>query len=43
LRPWIIVAEATKPFSTVDTRDKWEDLITSRGYSFAYFDGLNCF
>src|SRR4029077_9685302 len=43
LRPWIIVAEATEPFSTKTTRDKWEHLVTSRGYGFAYFDGLNCF
>jgi FkbM family methyltransferase len=42
-RPWIIVVEATKPFSTVSTRDEWEHLVTNYGYSFAYFDGLNCF
>ena len=24
-------------------REKWEHLITGRGYGFAYFDGLNCF
>jgi FkbM family methyltransferase len=43
VRPWIIVVEATEPFSTVSTRDKWEHLITDHKYSFAYFDGLNCF
>ena len=43
VRPWIIVVEATEPFSTVSARDKWERLITDRGYGFAYFDGLNCF
>jgi FkbM family methyltransferase len=42
-RPWIIVVEATKPFSNVSTRQEWEHLIISHGYSFAYFDGLNCF
>jgi FkbM family methyltransferase len=42
-RPWIIVVEATKPFSTVSSRDEWEHLVTDHGYSFAYFDGLNCF
>jgi hypothetical protein len=42
-RPWIIVVEATKPFSKVSTRSGWEYLITNRGYGFAYFDGLNCF
>ena len=43
VRPWIIVIEATEPFSTVSTRNQWEHLITDRGYGFAYFDGLNCF
>jgi FkbM family methyltransferase len=42
-RPWIIVVEATKPFSKMSTRDEWEHLVTNYGYSFAYFDGLNCF
>jgi FkbM family methyltransferase len=42
-RPWIIIVEATEPRSCVDSRDPWELLVTSRGYSFAYFDGLNCF
>jgi FkbM family methyltransferase len=43
VRPWIILIEATEPFSTVSTRDKWEHRITGHAYSFAYFDGLNCF
>jgi len=43
IRPWIIVVEATEPNSTVLTREKWEHLVTDRGYGFAYFDGLNCF
>jgi FkbM family methyltransferase len=42
-RPWIIIIEATEPFSTVNSRDKWEHLITGQRYSFAYFDGFNCF
>jgi FkbM family methyltransferase len=42
-RPWIIVVEATKPFSMVSSRDEWEHLVTNYGYHFAYFDGLNCF
>ena len=42
-RPWIIVVEATKPFSMVSSRDEWEHLVTNYGYYFAYFDGLNCF
>jgi FkbM family methyltransferase len=43
VRPWIILIEATEPFSTVSTRDNWEHLFTNQGYEFAYFDGLNCF
>ena len=43
VRPWIILIEATEPFSTVSTRDNWEHLVTGQGYQFAYFDGLNCF
>ena len=43
IRPWIIVIEATEPNSTISTRAIWEHLITNRRYSFAYFDGLNCF
>jgi FkbM family methyltransferase len=43
IRPWIIIVEATEPNSTVVTRKEWERLVTNRGYSFAYFDGLNCF
>src|SRR5262245_52763945 len=42
-RPWIIVVEATAPSSQVSTRHSWENLVTERNYSFAYFDGLNCF
>jgi FkbM family methyltransferase len=42
-RPWIVVVEATKPFSTMSTRDEWEHLLTDHNYTFTYFDGLNCF
>jgi FkbM family methyltransferase len=42
-RPWIIVVEATKPFSRASTHAEWERLVTGHGYSFAYFDGLNRF
>ena len=43
LRPWIILIEATEPNSPVTTHHNWEHLLTSRGYEFAYFDGLNRF
>jgi FkbM family methyltransferase len=42
-RPWIVVVEATKPFSRASTHGEWEHLLTGHGYSFAYFDGLNRF
>jgi FkbM family methyltransferase len=42
-RPWIIVIEATKPPSKGNSRDPWEHLLTNHGYSFTYFDGVNCF
>ena len=40
-RPWIILVEATKPLSTEPDFGIWDTLLTSRGYSFVYFDGLN--
>ena len=42
-RPWIILVNATEPNSAVIVRTEWEHLVTSQGYSLAYFDGLNCF
>jgi FkbM family methyltransferase len=42
-RPWIILVEATLPRSPVPNHHLWEDLLTTRGYAFAYFDGLNRF
>ena len=43
VRPWIIVVEATAVLSEVQTHASWEHLLTDRGYSFVYFDGLNRF
>lgn len=43
VRPWIIVVEATAPNSRTLTHHEWEDLVTSRGYGFVWFDGLNRF
>jgi FkbM family methyltransferase len=40
-RPWILVIESTMPTSQEQTYDKWEALLTSARYEFAYFDGLN--
>lgn len=43
IRPWIILVEATVPRSPVTTHHLWDSLLTTRGYRFAYFDGLNRF
>ncbi len=42
-RPWVIVAEATKPNSTEQVHERWEPLLLENGYEFCLFDGLNCF
>jgi FkbM family methyltransferase len=42
-RPWIILAESTKPRSTEQNHHEWEPLLTDRGYEFCLFDGLNRF
>lgn len=43
VRPWIVVIEATLPLSVIETHQEWEHLILQKGYTFAYFDGLNRF
>ncbi len=40
-RPWIIVAEATRPQTSEPTHQSWEPLLTSAGYRFSLFDGLS--
>lgn len=40
-RPWIVLAEATVPNSREENYQRWEPLLLSAGYHFAYFDGLN--
>lgn len=42
-RPWIVLVEATEPRRPVQNHHLWEELLTRRGYQFAYFDGLNRF
>jgi FkbM family methyltransferase len=42
-RPWIILIEAIDPVDQKEIHKDWEDLVLSKGYSFAYFDGLNRF
>ena len=42
-RPWIIVAESTRPRSTEQAHHDWEALLVDQGYEFCLFDGLNRF
>lgn len=42
-RPWILVVEATKPNSTEEVYNQWENSIFDARYSLAYSDGLNRF
>jgi FkbM family methyltransferase len=42
-RPWILVLESTLPNSPEQNHSIWESEVVARGYSFAYFDGLNRF
>lgn len=42
-RPWIVVIECTLPFENIDRHEEWEHIITSYGYEFVYYDGLNRF
>ena len=41
-RPWIVLVEATLPLSQEQSH-AWEPTLTSQGYSFVWFDGLNRF
>lgn len=40
-RPWVLVVEATLPGSRTLNHESWEHLVTSQGYRYAWFDGLN--
>lgn len=42
-RPWIVVVEATRPMSQVESHAEWESVLLDAGYVMAYFDGLNRF
>lgn len=42
-RPWIVVIEATKPNSTQENHNEWEEGVIAADYSLAYCDGLNRF
>jgi FkbM family methyltransferase len=41
--PWVVVVESTLPLQQIPSHERWESMLISRGYSFAYFDGLNRF
>ena len=42
-RPWILVIESTRPNSTNESHEDWEENILFNDYLPAYFDGLNRF
>jgi FkbM family methyltransferase len=50
-RPVVVVVEATVPCSPINPNspeefletNKWETILTDKGYSRSYFDGRNCF
>ena len=42
-RPWILVVESTNPNTTEEVHFKWENIVQSEEYTFAYSDGLNRF
>lgn len=42
-RPWIIVAEATRPQTDEPSYEQWEPALVGAGYRFAMFDGLSRF
>jgi len=40
-RPQVLLVEATEPLTEIASHQRWEGLVTSAGYRFATFDGLN--
>ena len=42
-RPWIVVVEATRPYSTEEVHEAWEPRLLQSDYALAYADGLNRF
>jgi len=42
-RPWIVLVEATEPLSQEQSHAGWESHLTTHGYQFVWFDGLNRF
>jgi FkbM family methyltransferase len=42
-RPWIVVAEATRPNSTEEVYKQWEGMLLAAGYQYVYTDGINRF
>lgn len=42
-RPWVLVVESNLPMSQEQNHETWDGLVVEKGYTFAYFDGLNRF
>ena len=43
VKPWILIIESTRPLTQDPSYQDWEALVLEKGYTFAYFDGLNRF
>jgi len=43
VRPWVLVIEATKPYTSIDSSRSWYDNVINNDYNFVYFDGMNKF
>ncbi len=41
LRPWVMVVEATEPGTMIPCHEKWENILLSNGYEFAFANGIN--
>ncbi len=41
LRPWVMVVEATEPGTVIPCHEKWESILLSNGYEFAFANGIN--
>lgn len=42
-RPWVVIVEATVPSTQIPSHADWDHLLTTQGYEFVTFDGLNRF
>ena len=43
VRPWIVVAESTRPMTQISSHAAWEPTLLGLGYRLVHFDGINRF